>query len=79
MYMQNNRLDLKNLSGYEFLEKKNEPKVLSSYNEEYFGSLNSMNDSLIPIDKNKRLAIGSEINSNSSVTSMTGQILVNSN
>ena len=74
----NNKLDLKNFPGYEFLRNKTEEKVIKSYNMEYFGSLNSINDSIMPFVTNKRLAIGSEINSNSSVTSMTGQILVNS-
>ena len=74
----NNKLDLKNFPGYEFLRNKTEEKVIKSYNMEYFGSLNSINDSIMPFETNKRLAIGSEINSNSSVTSMTGQILVNS-
>lgn len=73
---QQNNLDFNRLPGYENLDKKFEELNMKSYNEEYFSSLNSMKDSLLPIEKNKKLALGAEINPNSSVTSMTGQILV---
>ncbi len=73
---QQSSFDLNKLPGFENVDKKFEERNMKSYNEEYFSSLNSMKDSLIPIEKNKKLAIGSEINTNSSVTSMTGQILV---
>ena len=69
--------DFETMPGFDILEKLPEGQVLKSYNEEYYNSLGGFKMINVPIENDSRLFYQFEHNENASVSTSTGQLLVN--
>lgn len=73
-----NKIELNKIPGFDILEKLPEEQMLKSYNEEFYNSLSSVKIVSLPMipEKNK-LLYHFEQNENASISTTTGQLLVN--
>jgi hypothetical protein len=73
-----NKIELNKLPGFDILEKLPEEQMLKSYNEEFYSSLSTAKIMSLPIiPENNKLFYHFEQNENASVSTTTGQLLVN--
>jgi hypothetical protein len=71
------RSEFAKMPGFDILEKLPEGQALKSYNEEYYNSLSNFRMINVPIENDHRLFYHFEQNENASVSTTTGQLLVN--
>jgi len=69
--------DFAKMPGFDILEKLPEGINLKSYNEEYYNSLSNIKMINVPIESDYKLFYHFEQNDNASVSTTTGQFLVN--
>jgi hypothetical protein len=73
-----NKIELNKLSGFDILEKLPEEQMLKSYNEEFYNTMSHVKITSLPLlNDYDRLFYHFEQNDNASVSTTTGQLLVN--
>lgn len=71
------KLEVGKIPGLDNLERLPDSQTLKSYNEEYYNTLSNFKMINVPIENDYRLFYHFEQNENASISTTTGQLLVN--
>lgn len=77
--MKSSKIELNKLPGFDILERLPEEQMLKSYNEEFYTSLTNAKIISLPLIHDSRLFYHFEQNENASISTTTGQLIVNKN